>query len=107
MTIKQHDTAPAVSITCTGDAGPVDLTTATQVKIIGSLEGLVLFADVTTGTDEGVVTRAWFPGDVDTAGDTATSGTILVEVEVTWPDGTVETFPADGYLTVEVLPDLG
>src|SRR5690349_5999933 len=101
MSIKQHDTLPALSITCTSQGSPVDLTAASSVRIIGSMEGQQLFADSTTGTDQGVVTRAWDAEDTDTA------GVLLVEVEVTWPGGGIETFPPDGYLTVLITPDLG
>lgn len=101
LSLKQHDTRPGLMITCTDSGQPVDLTQATSVKVIGSLEGLVLFSEATTGTAEGVVTRAW------TVQDTGTAGTILVEVEATWPGGAVQTFPADDYLRVEVMPDLG
>jgi hypothetical protein len=101
LSLKQHDTAPTLTITCTDNGTPVDLTAAASVKVIGSLEGLVLFSDTATGDADGVVTRPWVAEDTDTA------GTVLVEVEVTWPGGAVQTFPADGYLTVLILPDLG
>ena len=35
------------------------------------------------------------------------AGTILCEIEVTWPDGKTQTFPVDGYFRVEVIQDLG
>lgn len=40
-------------------------------------------------------------------GDTASSGLFIAEVEVTWSDGTVQTFPGGSYVAVVVLPDLG
>jgi hypothetical protein len=41
------------------------------------------------------------------AGDTAAIGKIEVEIQVTWADGGVQTFPASGYLTIDVIRDLG
>ncbi len=108
LSMKQHDTLPQISIACNDGLDPdtdlpipVNLTTATSIKVIGSLEGLPLFSTATTGSSTGVVTRDWVTGD------TGTAGTIMVEVEVTWPGGAVQTFPADDYLRVEILPDLG
>ena len=40
------------------------------------------------------------------AGDTDTSGVYDVEIQVTYSDGTVETFPNDGYHELRVLEDL-
>jgi|SRR5690349_7148688 len=101
MTIKQHDTAPPLQVECTDAGTPVDLTGASSVKVVGSRDGQAVFSEVTTGDAQGVVTRPWADGDTDT------TGILLVEVEVTWPGGGVETFPPNGYLTVLITPDLG
>lgn len=101
MRLKQHDTAPALRATITDNGTPVDLTPAT-VKVIGTRNGAALFARAaTTKTNQGVVTMAW------DALDTATAGLISIEIECTWPDGTVQTIPPNGYLSVMVDPDLG
>ena len=99
-TMKRGDTRPALTITCLDGTSPVDLTNAIQVRVIGSRRGTQIFDTTTTGTAEGVVVRAWEPEDTDE------TGVINVEVEVTWADTTVQTFPAERYLTVEVKPDL-
>jgi len=40
------------------------------------------------------------------AADTATVGSYQVEFEVTYADATVETFPNDGYIRVEIIADI-
>lgn len=48
-----------------------------------------------------VVEYAWQPGDTDRA------GLHRAEFEVTYPDGTIETWPSGGYLLVNIVEDLG
>ncbi|MBL3569934.1 hypothetical protein BV509_01115 [Rhodovulum sulfidophilum] len=50
---------------------------------------------------DGIVRYAWVEGD------TGTAGTYRAEVEITWPDGTRETFPAAGWLEIRITEDLG
>lgn len=106
MRIYQHDLLPALEVTCeevdpvTKARSVVDLTTATSVKVIGVKDGAVLFnRAATSSTALGVVTMAW------QSGDTATSGTIAVEVEVTWPGNKPQTFRPTSL--VEVVADYG
>jgi hypothetical protein len=102
MTMKRHDTLPDLTITCTDSAAVVNLTTATSIKIIATQANEPLFSRAVTGSASGVIVMQWQPLD------TAVTGTILMEVEVTWPaGGGVQTFPASGYLRVQVVEDLG
>jgi hypothetical protein len=102
LTMKQHDTRPNLTCTLSDGASVLDLTPGgTIVKVIGSQNSQVLFSRVVGGSSVGVVVMPW------QVGDTATAGTISVEVEVTWPDQTVQTFPPDSYLVVRVVRDLG
>jgi hypothetical protein len=99
--MKQHDTAPALRAVITDDGTPVDLTPAT-IKVIGKRNGTVVFSRAaTTKTNLGVVTMLWGPTD------TALPGLIAIEFEATWVDGTVQSYPPNGYLCVLVDPDLG
>lgn len=101
MRMKQHDTSPPLRATITDGGSAVDFTPVT-VKVIGSRNGTVVFSrPATTKTNLGVVTMSWQPAD------TAVAGLISVEIEATFPDGTVQTYPQSGYLTVMVDPDLG
>ena len=85
----------------TGDA--VDLTTATSIRIIGLLNRVEIIdrAGTPSVPAEGVVTMDWQPAD------TANSGVLELEVEVTWPGGKIQTFPVNGYLTLHIRDDLG
>jgi hypothetical protein len=112
-TVKQHDLYPPLEVYCTngvdsdtGEPVPVDLTTATAVKVIAWRSNVLLFnrsVGVPTGPDAlaGKVTMAWQAADVDTWAD------LYVEVEVTWPGAKPQTFPPEGWLVVHVVPDLG
>jgi len=51
--------------------------------------------------EDGAVEYQWQPGD------TSKSGIYEAEWEVTYFDNSVETFPNDGYVEIEILEDLG
>ena len=99
MSIKQHDTAGPLTITCTDNGAVVNLTTATTVKVIAT--GAATFTRTVTGSSAGVVVMPWQTADV------ANVGLLQLEVEVTWGDGTIQTFPSDGFLRVNIVRDLG
>lgn len=118
LRLKRGDTAPQFRAQCRGKVydtngaqvgtpgadglTPVDLTGATARLLMRSSGGaaqslaLVVEPGVT-----GWVRHDW------TAQETATAASYRSEVEVTFPDGRKQTFPADGYVTVEIITDLG
>ena len=49
----------------------------------------------------GEVWVVWAPGETDVA------GIYRAEFEVTYDDGRRETFPNDGYISIQILNDLG
>lgn len=107
MRLFRNDLLPALEVTCanynpvTKVSTPVDLTTATSVKVIGVRDdGTSVFSRAaTSATALGVVTMNW------QSGDTTTVGNIRVEVEVTWPGSKPQTFrPSE---LVEVVADYG
>lgn len=111
--IKQHDTAPALEADLTdrdptdptGQARiPVDLTTATQIRVIAADDATraVLFSRTITGNDLGHVELNWQTGDTNTAWQI-----MDIEFEVTTPDGKIRTYPPDDYIRVYVVGDLG
>lgn len=108
MTLKRGDTQPVLRIALTdGITGlPVDLSAAVGIRVIGTRNTAALFdrAPDPYGPGEqvaGIVTMSWH------AADTETTGVIEIEVEVTWVDTTIHTFPGSGSLRVQVEPDLG
>lgn len=108
LTIKQHDTRAQLQLVAkqlnatTGLLETVNLTTASEVRVIGRpAGGDLLFSRAVAGGPLGQVTMPW------QAADTAVAQNLRVEVQATWPDGTVQTFPNDGYVIVKIVPDLG
>lgn len=75
-------------------AEPVDATTASDVRILGQRDDVVIFdrepASVAVDGDTSVVTMVWESGDTDQR------GRIGIEVEVMWSGSKPQTFRADG-----------
>lgn len=91
MRMFRGDLKPDLELTLTDGkpATPVDLTGATAIRVIGRKNSAVLFDRAPTelsGAAEGVVVMEWQPAD------TAETGRVYVEVEVTWPGGKPQTF---------------
>jgi hypothetical protein len=105
--IKRGDLTPTFRAQCLDDTTPVDLAPATSVKFIMRIRNnpTPKVTAVATKEDQttarGWVHYTWVPGDTDTVGD------YRAEIEVTWSDGKLQTFPAGTYATVSVLSDLG
>jgi hypothetical protein len=105
-TIKQHDTWPNwVGQLRDSTGSAVDLTNATSAKLMrrpnpaGSVQTLTL--SIVVPATLGQVMRDWQTGDNDTA------NVYDCEVEVTWNDGSIETFPNTGTYQMTVEADLG
>jgi len=95
--IKQNDTKPSIVAQLFQDSSPVDLTDATvKFHMETTINAAAVVVDAATGT----VRYDWEPGD------TATAGTFRAEFEVTFNDGSVETFPNNDYLTIVVKQEL-
>jgi uncharacterized protein YfaS (alpha-2-macroglobulin family) len=103
FSIKQNDTGPSLLATLK-DANdvPVNITGADVRFHMKSLEGVVkIDSDMTVvNSADGLVRYDWLVGDTDTF------GTYYVEFEVTYVDGSVETFPNTGSLVVSVVKEL-
>jgi len=105
LNIKRGDTAPQFRAQCRDGTIPVTLTTALSAKFLMKkasstvVSGTMVIEDQTT--NPGWVHRAWG------SNDTAVEGLYSAEVEVTWSDGTVQTYPCDEYTYIRVLADLG
>jgi hypothetical protein len=109
FSIKRGDTAPALQVQLLDGNQPVQgLASATEVRLLLRTVGGALTPHVSSPMQiqnqtlrQGWVTRAWLTGETD---DVAF---YRGEVQVTWGDGTITTFPADSYFSVQVVADLG
>lgn len=114
--IKRGDTAPALRFQLTDDGAAVNLTQADEVRLLlADRDGtLVVDAVVTVDAGQGsapapgaTTGRGWCTHTWATE-DTADAHDLLrAEAQVTWSDGTVQTFPPRGYGAVIVTADLG
>jgi hypothetical protein len=101
---KQNDTAPAIAEQLFDGLGaPVVLTNA-SVKFIASFPGnsSAKVNAAATITDAALGKVAYTPIAVDTD----TSGDLLVEWQVTFLGGAIESFPNSGYQKIRVVRDL-
>lgn len=99
--IKQNNTSPALLATLQGPYGET-------INVQGSSVVLRL-----KNLDTGVVTTKTMSINADNTvrydwlgGDTGASGTYRCEFEVTYTDGTIETFPNDGAFSIVITPSL-
>jgi Rib/alpha/Esp surface antigen-like repeat protein len=103
--MKAGDTAPVVRATLLDASGdPVDLTGASVRFVMATAAGATpAVDDAATLADaaSGAVEYAWVAGDTDTPGE------YVCEFEVTYADGSTQTFPTEGYLAATVVDDLG
>lgn len=107
MDMKVGDLEPALVLTISDPVA--DFRDVTAWRVIGSLNGVVVFNSVLDPTadvaiDSGtpgvaVLTRAWVAGDTDTPGE------MKIEARGTWPGGP-QTFPAVGTEVVNLHPAL-
>ena len=102
--IKQNDTVPSIRATLQhGNGDPGDLINATvrfHMRAIGANNTTVDAAAVVVSAEAGIVQYNWIADDTDTI------GSYQAEFEVTYPDSTVETFPNDGYVRIEIIDDI-
>lgn len=102
--IKQNDTSPNLrAILKDGDEVAINLTDATinfHMRTVGGETAVVDAAASIVSAENGIVQYIW------DAADTATVGSYQAEFEVTNTDGTIETFPNNGYIRVEITDDI-
>ena len=99
--LKRNDTSPALQYTLSPltklSGASVVFNMTDSDGIVKVSRGAVTVSDAVNG----VVDYLWLPADTDTA------GLYLGEFEVTFADGTVETFPNATDLGVLITRDLG
>ena len=102
--IKQNDTSPNLrAILKDGDEVAINLTDATirfHMRTIGGTTAVVDDAASIVSAENGIVQYIW------DAADTATVGSYQAEFEVTFADSSIETFPNNGYIRVEITDDI-
>jgi hypothetical protein len=88
------DLKPDLDVVLSNPDSPVDVSSASNIRIMGRRGDTLLFDrspdETDTTGDTSVVTMYWVDGDTDTI------GRIQIEVEVTWPGLKPQTFRADG-----------
>lgn len=104
--MKRNDTKPEFTATLTdGDGNATDLSSATEVRfLMHDRKARSLKVNATaeiTDAANGRIRYIWASGDTDTVGE------YDVEVQVTFSDGTIESYPNNGYHRLRVLKDLG
>ena len=105
FTIKQFDTSPTIGMNLqAADGSAVSIVNAREVRFHMRLQGeegsKIDARAAVIDAAGGVVKYDWSPEDTDTPGRYET------EVEVTYTDGSVETFPNGGYSIVTIVDDV-
>jgi hypothetical protein len=103
--IKQNDTSPKIQATLKdGDGDVINLTDAIvrfHMREIGETTTTTdASATVVSPATSGVVQYNWAADDTDTV------GSYQAEFEVEYGDGSIETFPNNGYIRVEITDDI-
>lgn len=102
--IKRNDTSPAMLASLQdANADAVDLSGGSVRFHMWPISSQVVKVDanaVIVTAQQGEVRYNWQAADTDTI------GSYQAEFEVTYSDGTIETFPNDGYIRVEIIKDI-
>jgi len=105
--IKQKDLKPVLSAYLTDvDGNAINLTTADGVKLVmrkrNSAKTIVVDAAASViDAATGAVSYQWLSGDTNDV------GLYNAIFEVDWDGSIFQSFPADGYLKIEIQEDLG
>jgi hypothetical protein len=103
FSIKSGSTSPPLVVTLMDGDTPAVLTGATvRIRMRSRLGGALVVDSPATVTDAaaGVVSYQWQAGDTDEVGE------YEIEFEVTFSGGFEQTFPDDGYVTLDIEPTL-
>lgn len=102
--IKTNDTSPKLAVTLEDALGnPIGLAGCSarfHMKAFGASSLKIDAVASIAEFEDGTVEYSWQAGDTDTA------GTYYGEIEVTYADNVVETFPNNGYFTIIIKEDL-
>jgi hypothetical protein len=105
--VKRGDTAPEFRVRVLDGTTPINLASAQEVRlaIVDPRDPSALLVDAVMTVDDqddftGRVSYGWDPDDLSIA------GIYRGDIKVSWPDGTTQTFPSDGYIRFVVLEDV-
>lgn len=102
--IKTNDTSPKLTVDLSDASGAsIDLSGSSarfHMKKYGASNLKIDASADITDEDGGRVEYTWSSGDTDEA------GTYYGEIEITYGDNAVETFPNSGYFTIIIQEDL-
>jgi hypothetical protein len=103
--IKQNDTSPKIRATLKDGDGDVINLEGSNVRfhmreVGGTTTVTDAAATIVSPASGGVVQYAWVVADTDTV------GSYQAEFEVEYGDGSIETFPNNGYIRVEITDDI-
>jgi len=104
ITIKRGDTRNAIKAILKDSSGnPVNLENCHVKFHMAPLNRPAVISRAAHVEDAaaGEVWFVWAPGETDTA------GVYRAEFEVVYKDGRRETFPNNGYISIQILEDLG
>lgn len=96
--LKRGDQLPDLAIQVTSELGPVDVSDASRVRVLGRRDGRMVIDRDAQGGADGVVTMPWELSDVSV-------GVVGFEVEITWT-GRRRTFPSSGLVWVRINQDV-
>lgn len=102
--IKEGDTSPELQATLKDAEGSaIDLTGASarfHMRAPGAAAAAVDAAATVVTAASGIVKYTWIAGDTDVA------GRYEAEFEITFGDGSIESFPNRGYIPVRISSDI-
>lgn len=102
--IKRNDTRPAIQATISASA--TDVLTTVVFHMADKTGTLKVAAGAGTIVQQPSTTQAAQVKYQWQSGDTDTNGVYDGEFQVTFNDGRIETYPNEGFLKIQVGPDL-
>lgn len=106
LEMKRGDTSPTLEVTVTDPEATFANAVSWRVLIRRGSELIIDPTPTVVPHDSEtphrvVISHDWQPAETNVA------KTLLVEVEATWPGGTIQTFPYSGFLRTVIHSDLG
>jgi hypothetical protein len=112
--MKQNDTLPFLPFEILQPDGitPQDLTDVASISMIVRTKGAQstappLFKKPCQILDQSITANLGKGFYVWAAADTATAGNFEYEFEMIWDDGGIQTVPAESYLALNIVDDIG